>query len=79
MTWLTLQSNGTIWHVNMDLVETVKVQHHQDAPTDKKPIETISIFFKNDEEPSLQFTDEEDEIEVVGKALQEFMNKHKKS
>ena len=26
MTWLTLKSNGTVWHVNMEDVETVKVE-----------------------------------------------------
>jgi len=80
MTWLTLKSNDTIWHINMDIVETVKVQHYQDLPKDSAPkIESIGFFFKNDDEPSLQFTDEEDEIETVAKAVQDFMNKHKKS
>lgn len=76
MTWLTLKSNATIWHVNMEIVETVKVQHHQGDPT---KVESIGFFFKNDEEPSLHFTDEEDEIGAVAKAVAEFMNRPKKT
>jgi len=80
MTWLTLKSNDTVWHVNMENVETVKVWYYEGLPKDSEPkIESIGFFFKNDLDPSLYFTDEEEELEPLNKAIQDFMNKHKKS
>lgn len=80
MAWLTINSNRTLWHINMELVETVKVQFAQreDGFPDNPPKpQSIDLFFKGDEEPSLQFTAEEDEIEAVAKAVHDFMGKKK--
>jgi len=74
MNFLTLKSNGTIWHVNMDLIETVRVTLDETGRADG-----VDFYFKGDgSEPSLEFTPDEDDVDAIAKTLDEYLSRQRR-
>lgn len=74
MKWLTIKTNNSDWHIDMDKVSMMKVDLLEE---DK--VEKVSFWFQGDgDDASLVFESEEDNVEAVAKTVNEFLSKVKK-
>lgn len=72
MSWMTFKSGESLFHLNMDNIETIRVDMDKEGRAEK-----VNFFFTGDDDPSLKIEEKDGSVDAVAKSVEEYLASQK--